>query len=101
DLGVVISDSFGRPWRQGVVGVALGAAGVPALWNLMGAPDLFGRPMRVTEVALADEIAAAAALLMGESNEGIPAVLVRGAAWKAEDVPASALIRPKEMDLFR
>ena len=72
--------------------------GVPALWNLVGAPDLFGRPMRMTEVALADEIAAAASLLMGESNEGIPAVHVRGTVWKAEAVPAAALLRPMELD---
>jgi coenzyme F420-0:L-glutamate ligase/coenzyme F420-1:gamma-L-glutamate ligase len=101
NLGVIISDSFGRPWRNGVVGVALGAAGVPALRNLVGAPDLFGRKMRVTEVAIADEVAAAASLIMGESNEGIPAVHVRGVVCPAEPAPASALIRPKEMDMFR
>ena len=100
-LGIIISDSFGRPWRNGVVGVALGAAGVPALRNLVGAPDLYGRKMRVTEVAIADEIAAAASLLMGESNERIPAVHVRGAVCPAECVPASMLIRPREMDMFR
>jgi coenzyme F420-0:L-glutamate ligase/coenzyme F420-1:gamma-L-glutamate ligase len=101
DLGVVINDSFGRPWRQGVVGVALGAAGVPALRNLIGAPDLFGRKMRVTEVATADEIASAASLLMGQGDEGIPAVHVRGIAFPDEPAPASALIRPRELDMFR
>jgi len=101
NLGVVINDSFGRPWRQGVVGVALGAAGVPALRNLVGAPDLFGRKMRVTEVAVADEIASAASLLMGESDEGMPAVLVRGITFRDEPVPAYALIRPRELDMFR
>lgn len=101
DLGVIINDSFGRPWRNGVVGVALGAAGVPALWNLVGAPDLFGRPMRVTEVALADQIASAASLLMGEADEGLPAVHIRGLTWPAECVPASSLVRPREMDMFR
>ena len=101
DMGVVVNDSFGRPWRNGVVGVALGAAGVPALWNLVGAPDLFGRPMRVTEVALADQIASAASLLMGESDEGLPAVHIRGLTWPAERVPASSLVRPREMDMFR
>jgi coenzyme F420-0:L-glutamate ligase/coenzyme F420-1:gamma-L-glutamate ligase len=101
DIGVVINDSFGRPWRNGVVGVALGAAGVPALWNLVGAPDLFGRPMRVTEVALGDQIASAASLLMGEAAEGFPAVHIRGLTWPAECVPASALVRPREMDMFR
>lgn len=101
DVGVVINDSFGRPWRNGVVGVALGAAGVPSLWNLVGAPDLFGRPMRVTEVAIADQIASAASLLMGEADENLPAVHVRGIVWPAPPVPASALVRPKEMDMFR
>jgi coenzyme F420-0:L-glutamate ligase/coenzyme F420-1:gamma-L-glutamate ligase len=101
DLGVIINDSFGRPWRNGVVGVALGAAGVPALWNLVGAPDLFGRPMRVTEVAVADQVASAASLLMGEADEGLPAVHVRGIVWPAAPVPASALVRPREMDMFR
>lgn len=101
DLGIVINDSFGRPWRNGVVGVALGAAGVPALWDLIGKPDLFGRKMRVTEVAIGDELAAAASLLMGQSDEGLPVVHVRGFAWNAAPLPASALIRPKEMDLFR
>jgi coenzyme F420-0:L-glutamate ligase/coenzyme F420-1:gamma-L-glutamate ligase len=102
DLGVIINDSFGRPWRNGVVGVALGAAGVPSLRNLVGAPDIFGRRMRVTEVAMADEIAAAASLLMGQGDERIPAVLVRGVTAKhGESVPASALVRPKEVDMFR
>lgn len=101
DIGVVINDSFGRPWRNGVVGVALGAAGIPALWNLVGAPDLFGRPMRVTEVALGDQIASAASLLMGEASEGLPAVHIRGLSWPAECVPASSLVRPREMDMFR
>jgi coenzyme F420-0:L-glutamate ligase/coenzyme F420-1:gamma-L-glutamate ligase len=100
-VGVIINDSFGRPWRQGVVGVALGAAGVPALRNLIGAPDLFGRKMRVTEVALADEIASAASLVMGEGDEGIPAVHVRGIACDGRAVPAAALIRPRELDMFR
>ena len=101
ELGIIINDSFGRPWRNGVVGVALGAAGVPALRNMVGAPDIYGRKMRVTEVAVADEIAAAASLLMGQGDERIPAVLVRGVAHRAECVPASALVRPKVMDMFR
>ena len=101
DLGVVINDSFGRPWRNGVVGVALGAAGLPSLQNLIGTPDLFGRTLRVTEVAFADEIAAAASLLMGQGNEGLPLVHVRGLGWNAPARNASVLLRPKEQDLFR
>ena len=103
DLGVVINDSFGRPWRNGVVGVALGAAGVPAVQSLIGHPDLFGRKLRVTEVATADEIAAAASLVMGQSDEGIPAVHIRGVSCHGSwlPLPASALVRPKTMDLLR
>ncbi len=101
DVAVVINDSFGRAWRNGVVGVALGAAGLPALHNLIGAPDLFGRPMRVTEVAIADELASAASLLMGQADEGTPVVHVRGLRWNAAPANAAALIRPKHMDLFR
>lgn len=101
DVGVIINDSFGRPWRNGVVGVALGAAGVPALRDLVGAPDLFRRPMRVTQVAVADELAAAASLLMGQAAEGRPVVHVRGFDSSGQRLPASALIRPKHQDLFR
>ena len=101
-LGVIINDSFGRAWRNGVVGVALGAAGLPALLDMIGEPDLFGRPLKVTQIALADEIAAAASLVMGEAAEARPAVLVRGLAWgERPALPAQALIRPKELDLFR
>jgi coenzyme F420-0:L-glutamate ligase/coenzyme F420-1:gamma-L-glutamate ligase len=101
DLGVIINDSFGRPWRNGVVSVALGSAGVPALRSLVGAPDLFGRALRVTEVATADQLASAASLLMGESDECVPVVHVRGAAFHAAPVPAAALVRSRETDLFR
>lgn len=101
DLGVIINDSFGRPWRSGVVGVALGAAGLPVVRNMIGTPDLFGRKMRVTEIAVADEIAAAGSLLMGQGAEGQPAVHLRGLDWDAPAAPASALLRPKELDLFR
>jgi coenzyme F420-0:L-glutamate ligase/coenzyme F420-1:gamma-L-glutamate ligase len=98
---VVINDSFGRAWRLGVVGVALGAAGIPVLRNMVGVPDLLGRKMRVTEVAVADEIAAAASLLMGQGGEGQPAIHMRGFNWADTPAPASALLRPKNQDLFR
>jgi len=101
DCGVIINDSFGRPWRNGVTGVAIGAAGVPALRSMVGKPDLFGRAMRVTEVAIADEIAAAASLLMGQADEGLPAILMSGFSCDAPVKPAAALVRPKELDLFR
>jgi len=101
DLGIVINDSFGRPWRNGVVGVALGAAGLPSLLSLIGAPDLFGRAMRVTEIAFADEIAAAASMLMGQSSERLPLVHMRGLDWDASPRNAAALLRPREQDMFR
>ena len=101
DIAVIICDSFGRPWRKGTVGVALGAAGLPALIDLRGQPDLFGRELLVTETGFADEIAAAAGLVMGQADEAVPMVLVRGVSWSAPEVPAAALIRPAEHDLFR
>jgi len=100
-IGVIISDSFGRPWRKGTVGVALGAAGLPAFVDLRGRPDLFGRELLVTETGFADEIAAAAGLLMGQADEAMPIVLVRGLTWSAPDLPVAALVRPAEHDLFR
>ena len=101
ECGVVINDSFGRPWRNGVVGVAIGAAGVDSLQSFVHAPDLFGRPLRVTEIAAADEIAAAASLLMGQAAEGYPVVILRGLKRSANPLPAAALIRPRSQDLFR
>ena len=101
DLGIIISDSFGRAWRNGVVNVALGAAGLPSLVDRRGEPDRFGRGMEVTQVALADALAAAAGLVMGEGAEGVPAVLVQGLDWSAPDCPARSLIRPLAEDLFR
>ncbi|MDQ2805127.1 MAG: coenzyme F420-0:L-glutamate ligase [Pseudomonadota bacterium] len=98
---VVISDSFGRPWRRGTCGVAIGAAGLASLVDLRGQPDLFGRRLKVTLVGLADEVAAAASLLQGQAQEGRPIVLVRGLVWSAPEAPAAALVRPAEEDLFR
>jgi coenzyme F420-0:L-glutamate ligase/coenzyme F420-1:gamma-L-glutamate ligase len=101
DIAVIVSDSFGRAWRKGTVGVALGSAGLPALIDMRGHRDLFGRELLVTETGFADEIAAAAGLLMGQADEAVPIVLVRGLGWSAPEVPAAALIRPAEHDLFR
>jgi coenzyme F420-0:L-glutamate ligase/coenzyme F420-1:gamma-L-glutamate ligase len=100
-LGVIITDSWGRPWRRGTVGVALGAAGLPALMDMRGRPDLFGHELRVTQTGFADEVASAASLLMGQANEALPVVLVRGLAWDAPATPAAALIRAADEDLFR
>lgn len=99
EIGVVMNDSHGRAWRNGTVGVAIGASGVETLADMRGKPDLFGRAFRVTQVGVADEIAAAASLLMGQSNEGIPLVLMRG--LQTGKGKAADLIRAKEIDLFR
>jgi coenzyme F420-0:L-glutamate ligase / coenzyme F420-1:gamma-L-glutamate ligase len=98
---VIVSDSFGRAWRRGTTGTAIGAAGLPALVDMRGHPDLYGRALRVTEIGFADEIASAASLLMGQADEALPAVLVRGLMWSAPAAAASALIRAAEDDLFR
>ena len=100
-LAVIISDSFGRPFRRGTVGVALGAAGLPAVIDWRGHPDLFGRTLEVTETGFADEVAAAASLVMGQADEAMPIALVRGLSWSAPEVPAAELVRPPEHDLFR
>jgi coenzyme F420-0:L-glutamate ligase / coenzyme F420-1:gamma-L-glutamate ligase len=101
DLAVVINDSFGRPWRQGTNGVAIGVAGLPALIDLRGRPDLFGRTLEVSVIGFADEIAAAASLLMGQADEATPAVLIRGLSWSAPESTAASLLRPANEDLFR
>jgi coenzyme F420-0:L-glutamate ligase / coenzyme F420-1:gamma-L-glutamate ligase len=101
DCGLIISDSFGRPWRRGVVNVAIGAAGVASLIDRRGERDRAGRRLEVTEVALADALAAAAGLLMGEAAESTPAVLVQGVRPAGPEQPARALLRPLEEDLFR
>ena len=98
---VVISDSFGRPWRMGVVAVAIGAAGLTALIDRRGEIDRDGRVLEVTQIALADMVATAANLATGEGAEGIPAALVRGYVFSGENRPASALVRPAAEDLFR
>jgi coenzyme F420-0:L-glutamate ligase / coenzyme F420-1:gamma-L-glutamate ligase len=100
-IAVIISDSFGRPWRRGTVGIALGAAGLPSVIDWRGHPDLFGRALEVTETGFADEIAAAASLVMGQADEAMPMVLVRGLAWTAPEADGAALVRPPEHDLFR
>jgi coenzyme F420-0:L-glutamate ligase/coenzyme F420-1:gamma-L-glutamate ligase len=101
DLGIIINDSHGRPFRTGTVGVALGVAGLPGLLDLRGRPDLFDRRLQSTEIGYADEIASAASLLMGQADEGRPVVLVRGVPLAQRDGDARELIRPRSRDLFR
>jgi coenzyme F420-0:L-glutamate ligase/coenzyme F420-1:gamma-L-glutamate ligase len=101
DIAVVINDSFGRPWRQGTVGVAIGVAGLPALIDLRGQPDLFGRKLEASVIGFADEVAAAASLLMGQADEALPVVLIRGLRWSAPQSAAASIVRPPNEDLFR
>jgi coenzyme F420-0:L-glutamate ligase / coenzyme F420-1:gamma-L-glutamate ligase len=100
-VGVLIIDSHGRAWRLGTVGVAIGLSGVPGLLDLRGRPDLFGYQLRVTQVGVADELAAAASLVMGQAAEGTPVVHVRGFPYPLGEASLAGLLRPKEQDLFR
>jgi coenzyme F420-0:L-glutamate ligase / coenzyme F420-1:gamma-L-glutamate ligase len=101
DVAVVIIDSIGRAWRNGTVGTAIGVSGMAGLLDLRTKPDLFGRPLKTSELGLADELASAASLVMGQSSEGRPVVLARGVPYARRDGNARELIRPKEIDLFR
>lgn len=100
-LGVIINDSVGRAWRNGTIGMALGSAGVRALHNQNGVVDMYERPLQATEVAVADELASAASLLMGEAAEQRPVVLVRGGDFLAEGQSCEALLRDRTLDMFR
>lgn len=99
---VLIIDSHGRPWRFGTVGVTIGLSGLAPVQNLRGQPDLFGIPLEITEVGFADQLAAAASLVMGQAAEGCPVVIARGVDFTPdEQATAAAVLRPKTMDLFR
>jgi coenzyme F420-0:L-glutamate ligase/coenzyme F420-1:gamma-L-glutamate ligase len=99
-IGVVVSDSFGRPFRLGSVGVAIGVAGLPALWDRRGERDLFERPLEHTMTALADQVAAAADLVAGQAGEGRALVVVRGLTFDVGDHAAGELLRPLDKDLY-
>lgn len=102
EVGVIVSDTFGRPWRRGATDVALGCAGVAAVVDLRGRADALGRPLEVTEVAVADELASAAELVMGKSL-GVPVAVVRGVdrSWLRESSVRAEVVRPPAEDLFR
>ena len=105
-IGVVVADSVGRAWREGTVGLAIGVSGLPARLDRRGEPDLFGRALHVTEVGIADSIASAASIVMGEGAEGRPVALVRGLSFDDRSEAERAgrardLVRPRERDLFR
>jgi coenzyme F420-0:L-glutamate ligase/coenzyme F420-1:gamma-L-glutamate ligase len=101
DIAVVIIDSIGRAWRTGTVGTAIGVSGMAGLLDLRTKPDMFGRPLKTSELGLADELASAASLIMGQASEGRPIVLARGVPYARREGNARELIRPKEIDLFR
>ncbi len=102
DVAVIINDSHGRPWRMGAVGVAIGVAGMAPVEDLRGRKDLFGHELQTTQVGLADQIAAAASLVMGQADEACPVVIVRGVEYtRREDATAREILRPRAQDLFR
>ncbi len=100
-VGVMIIDSHGRAWREGVVGVAIGLSGLPGLVDMRGKSDLFGYKLKITTIGAADELAAAASLVMGQADEATPIIHVRGFPYKLREGKLSELLRAKEMDLFR
>ncbi len=100
-FGVLIIDSHGRAWRNGIVGMAIGISGLPALADRRGEADLFGRPLKITQVGAADELAGAASLLMGQGAEATPIIHVRGFPYPLREGSLQELIRPKAQDLFR
>lgn len=101
NIGVMIIDSHGRAWRNGTVGLCIGLSGIPALIDERGWKDLFGYTLKITVVGIADELAAAASLMMGQADEGTPVVLVRGFPYKLTEGSLKELIRPKDQDMFR
>ncbi len=100
-IGVIIIDSHGRPWRQGTVGVVIGTALVPTLVDLRGKPDIFGYRLKITTIGAADELAAAASLMMGQADEKVPAVHIHGFPYELHDSSINNVLRSKETDLFR
>ena len=101
DIGVIIIDSHGRPWRKGVVGVTIGLSGVPAVLDRRGFKDRFGFALKVTDIGTADELAAAASILMGQADEGRPVIAIRGFPYELQESCTSELIRDEKDDLFR
>ncbi|MFQ5943444.1 MAG: coenzyme F420-0:L-glutamate ligase [Anaerolineales bacterium] len=100
-LGVLIIDSHGRAWRMGTEGVAIGVSGIPALLDMRGQPDLYGRELEVTQVGVADELAAAASLVMGQADEQRPVIHIRGFPYVLREGSIQEILRPRELDLFR
>ena len=100
-LAVLIIDSHGRAWRNGTVGISIGLSGLPGIVDKRGSKDMFGYELKVTEIGVADELAAAASLMMGQVAEGTPVVHVRGFPYKLRDANLEELLREKDRDMFR
>ena len=101
DIAVIVSDTHGRPFRIGEINVAIGVAGLKPIRDRRGEKDLFGYSIKIKQTAIADELASAAELVIGQANEGIPVAIVRGYNYQKEENPTTQLIRAKEKDLFR
>jgi len=101
DVAVIVSDTFGRPFRQGVLNITVGCSGLIPVVDLRGEEDLFGYKLQSTEIAVADELAAAAGLLMGQTDARIPAVIIRGYRYKKGEILARKIVREPESDIFR
>jgi coenzyme F420-0:L-glutamate ligase/coenzyme F420-1:gamma-L-glutamate ligase len=101
DVAVIISDTFGRPFRKGTINVAIGCSGINPLWDRRGEKDLFGRTLLSKVTCIADELASAAELVMGQADEAIPAAIIRGYIYDRSNLPARVIIRDKNEDLFR
>tara|TARA_B100000959_G_C14516827_1_gene433675 strand:+ start:59 stop:496 length:438 start_codon:yes stop_codon:yes gene_type:complete len=102
NIGIIISDTHGRPLRRGEINVAIGVAGIKPIRDRRGEKDLFGYVLKIKQTAIADELASAAELVIGQTNEGIPVAIIRGYNYRSsENVSANELARPKEHDLFR
>ena len=101
DVAVIISDTFGRPFRKGTINVAIGCSGINPLWDRRGEKDLFGRTLLSKVTCIADELASAAELVMGQADEAIPAAIIRGYIYDRSNLPARVVIRDKNEDLFR
>lgn len=105
EIAVIISDTQGRAFREGAIGTAIGISGMEALWDRRGENDLYGRELETTSIAVADELASAASIVMGQANEGIPVVIIKGVEYfkklKNESSNVKSLLRPKKFDVFR
>jgi coenzyme F420-0:L-glutamate ligase/coenzyme F420-1:gamma-L-glutamate ligase len=105
EIAVIISDTQGRPFREGAIGVAIGISGMEPIWDRSGQKDLYGRKLQTTSIAVADELASAASIVMGQASEGLPVVIIRGVEYfedlKNQESNIKKLLRPKEYDVFR